>query len=251
MPLRCQFDQCGLSLWQVCVQEIQAGSTRAFSPEFYKHKKMWYDKCTGTRGRDIRDAFPGIKRGRIIFSLYSMVKHEWTEHSLPAKQVIPLERIHLLEFRFVQQAVTQSWVYGHVTVGREMTTIHTIQWTEPLTSGAGWEVGRQWGQAASPAQDTHMWRNSAISNESTVLCYCKVKEQIHHLCTVRLTFSNHCGKKKNPRLKQENTVRLTVCKWRKFKPTVGTPAVSIWQNIRLRPGYTTVGEITKDPNFLV
>lgn len=38
---------------------------------------------------------------------------------LPAKEVIPLETIHLLEFRFIQQAVTQSWVYGHVTVARE------------------------------------------------------------------------------------------------------------------------------------
>lgn len=46
---------------------------------------------------------------------------------LPTKQVVPLERIHLLEFRFVQQAVTQSRVYGHVTVGREMTRIHIIQ----------------------------------------------------------------------------------------------------------------------------
>lgn len=38
---------------------------------------------------------------------------------LPAKQVVPLERIQLLEFRFLQQAVTQSWVYGHVTVARK------------------------------------------------------------------------------------------------------------------------------------
>lgn len=38
---------------------------------------------------------------------------------LPAKEVIPLETIHLLEFRFIQQAVTQNWVYGHVTVARE------------------------------------------------------------------------------------------------------------------------------------
>lgn len=89
---------------------------------------------------------------------------------LPAKEVVPLEIIYLLEFGFLQQAVTQSWVYGHVTVARErndQNTHHLVNWANNI----GDLVGGRW-QVASPAQDTHMWRKSAISNESTlILCH--------------------------------------------------------------------------------
>lgn len=45
---------------------------------------------------------------------------------LPAKEVIPLERLYFLVLWFLQQAVTQSWVYGHVTVKRGEKRHHTV-----------------------------------------------------------------------------------------------------------------------------
>lgn len=96
--------------------------------------------------------------GRFIFYCTSGTSTSWTvlniAGGLPAKEVVPLERIHLLEFRFLQQAVTQSWVYGHITVGRqrEFTKMSIIWWTELTLHRHG--VG---GQVASPTQDTHMW----------------------------------------------------------------------------------------------
>lgn len=132
-PPRCRFAQCDLSLWQALVQEKQVDNTPAFSPEFCKCTEQMEISGMCCSGR--------ICFQEEFFLLYFGVQHElnctaaWV---LPAKEVVPLERIHLLEFRFLQQAVTQSWVYVHITAKRiYQNELHLVNWANLDNMGSG------------------------------------------------------------------------------------------------------------------